>query len=223
MLHFYNIFAKNQFDYASPSHFSYGRWVSYFNQINEILKLGSKGDSILEIGPGAKVTYDVLTRFGFKITTVDIDEDNNPDISCDIRNLTIEDGSFDIIACFEILEHIPYSDFMPTLTKLYNISRKHCIISLPTFGFEFALTLKFPPIPKLPVFRPFGRNLTFSTILCLPIPIKKKPEPFHQWEIGRFRYPLRRIKRDIVKSGFTISQHFYVPEHPWFTFFVLKK
>jgi len=223
MIHFSNPFSKNQFEYAEPVRFSYGRWISYFNQVNEILKLGSKGTKLLEIGPGANVTHDVLIRFGFDLTTVDVNEENKPNIVSDVRELPFEDETFDIILCCEVLEHIPYEDFVKALEMFYKITKNTVIISLPTFGFEWVITVKFPKIPKVPAFRPFGRNLTISAIVSIPFKMDKKPPPHHQWEIGRKGYPLRRIKSDIRSVGFRIIKFFYVPEHPWFTFFVLSK
>jgi len=223
MIHFYNPFSKNQYEYASPDHFSFGRWSSYFNQVNEILKLGKPGNKILEVGPGAMVAHDVLKRFGFHTTTVDIDQTYHPDILSDVRELDLPPNSYDIIACFEILEHIPYDDFKQVMAKFHKITKKYCIISLPTFGLQLVLTLKLPKIPKIPSFNLFGKNFTLSCLLSLPIPLKKKPLPYHQWEIGRPGYPLRRIKADFIKNNFNLVKFFYVPEHPWFTFFILEK
>ena len=223
MIRFYNPFSKNQYEYAEPDYLSFGRWVSYFNQVNETLKLKTHIKRVLEIGAGGMITYDLLKRHGLNIIAVDINSELSPDILADLRYLPFENECFDLILCFEVLEHVPYNDLIKCLKGFYRITRKFCILSLPTFGFEFVLTIKFPKLPKVPAFQPFGKNMTLSAIVSPPIHAKRMPMPFHQWEIGRKGFPLRRIKEDIKASGFNIIKNFNAPENPYFTFFVLSK
>jgi len=223
MIRFYNPFSRNQYEYAEPDHLSFGRWVSYFNQINETLKLRATIKRVLEIGCGTKITSEVLNNYHIDITTVDIDHELKPDLIADVRYLPFSNGAFDLILCFEALEHVPYNDFLNSLKGFYRITRKFSIISLPTFGFEFVLSIKFPKIPKVPAFKPFGKNMTFSAVVSPPIHAKRMPMSFHQWEIGRKGFPLKRIKEDIRANGFKIIKNFNAPEHPYFTFFVLSK
>jgi len=75
--------------------------------INRVAKeYGNVGDRLLEIGPQDR--SEVKSAFNMcKIETLDLVPDYNPDIVGDItkHNLHIEDSTYDIITCLEILEH----------------------------------------------------------------------------------------------------------------------
>lgn len=117
-----------------PSHYGYNydskeRFCSYWHQIQEILLLNLK--EVLEIGIGSGFASEYLKKRGFKITTLDIDEKLKPNIAGSILKIPFRNTSFDVVACYEILEHIPYENFNRALSEIFRISKSFAILSLP--------------------------------------------------------------------------------------------
>jgi SAM-dependent methyltransferase len=55
-------------------------------------------------------------------------------ISCvtgDVRRLAFADGSFDLVICAEVLEHIPASDLETACGELVRVTRRHLLIGVP--------------------------------------------------------------------------------------------
>lgn len=50
---------------------------------------------------------DYLRARGVKLTTVDIDGRLKPDVVANLTDLPFEASSFDVVACYEVLEHLP--------------------------------------------------------------------------------------------------------------------
>jgi len=98
------------------------RWLSYYYQFNEIMNLeGVK--NVLEIGVGSGITANMLKNNEVEVTAMDIIPDLNPDLVGDIRNIDFKENSFDLIAAFEILEHLPYEDFSVSLKSTYKLNQ----------------------------------------------------------------------------------------------------
>jgi len=85
------------------------------------------------------------------------------------------------------------------------------VISLPHFGPAVKFLFKIPFLPEIKI------------LFKIPYPKKHVFKGEHYWEIGKYDYPLRRIKNDIKKSGFIIKNDYIVFENPLHHFFVLKK
>jgi len=196
--------------YYNQAYDSKDRFISYWHQINEITKL--KPASILEIGIGNSFLLNYLKQRGHPVTSVDIDTRLNPDVASSIINLPFCDESFDVTACFELLEHLPYSHFLPALKELHRVSKRNLILSLPDLSPIYPIHLFVPKIGELKILVP----------LCM----KPRTEFFdaqHYWEIGRPNYEFKRIIGDIIKVSFRIERTFRVFEMPQHRFFVLKK
>ena len=84
----------HQYDYLS-------RWVSYWHQIDEVLKMDPK--NVLEIGIGNKTVTDYLKKQGVAVTTLDINPKLKPDIVGSVLKIPVADGFFDVILCAEVL------------------------------------------------------------------------------------------------------------------------
>ncbi|MDD4123227.1 MAG: methyltransferase domain-containing protein [Candidatus Pacebacteria bacterium] len=118
------------------------RFISYFHQIDLIRKY--KPNSVLEIGIGSKIVSQHIENINIKVTTCDIDKNLSPDIVTDVRDLNLQDNSFDMVCACEILEHIPFADFEKTIQKLKNISKEYILISLPYPSIAFDFVIKIP-------------------------------------------------------------------------------
>jgi len=137
------------------------RWISYWHQIQEVLKFNP--DSVLEVGVGNKTVSNYLENRGIDVTTTDIDPELEPDVVCDVRNLSdkFDGNSFDVVLCAEVLEHIPFEDFRGALDEIRRVTKGGVVLTLPNWGIPFDLRLKIP-------------KTSLSITLRLPFPVNHK-------------------------------------------------
>ena len=195
------IYKFSKYDYKD-------RWISYWHQIDEVLKFEPK--TVLEIGIGNKTVTDYLKKQGIEVKTLDISKDFNPDFIANVIKMPLKDNSFDVILCAEILEHLPFDSFEKALLELKRVSRKYIVLSLPHFG---------PPIKfsfKIPFFKEI--KIAFK----IPYPKKHKFHGEHYWEIGKKDYPSSRIRK-IIKKHFKIKKEFIPFENQYHHFYILEK
>lgn len=197
--------------YFNPDYLHLGRMAAYSYQFSEIVKLKPK--SILEIGIGNGLVSFLLKKAGFSVTTLDFDPSLKPDITASVTNIPCPNNSFDIVACFEVLEHLPYEDFSKALTEIYRVLGEYAILSMPDCNRSYRFAIQ---IPKLGEFR---------KLMKLPR-VKPPKHTFggeHHWEIGKDGYPLSRIISDIKRVGFGVEKTFRLFENPYHRFFKLKR
>lgn len=184
------------------------RWSSYYYQLREIME--QKTMSVLEVGIGDHVVGNYLKGCGIAYTSVDSAEDLSPDVVADITKLPFENGAFDAVCAFEVLEHIPFEDFGMALAELARVSKKHILISLPHFGPAVKFLLKLPLLPEIR----FAFKIHF--------PRRHESNSQHHWEIGERCYPLTRIRTMLLKH-FVIRKEFVPFGNQYHHFFVLEK
>lgn len=191
-----------QLSYDSPD-----RFLSYWYQINEICSL--KPNEILEIGIGNGFVAKYIKERLINITTMDIKEDLHPDICASVLDIPLESDSFDVVACCEVLEHLPYSDFLVALAQIRRVTRQYAIISLPDARkfFTFRIGVHRGKI--------FEKNFDVWRIA--------KPNKYHQWEVNQPGYPNKRISADIEKAGFRVIKNFRTYRGMPHRYFVLEK
>lgn len=190
------------------------RFVSYFYQVDTIRKLKIK--NILEIGIGNKTLTAYLQNHGYTVTTCDFDASLKPDYVADIRRLPFKKPQFEGVIAFEILEHIPFTDFALSLQQLHQVTTKYVVISLPYSGIYLELLLRFPFIAKI-IKKPFMR-----LFLSVPFFSRSFLGPEHYWELGRRGYSRRKV-RTMMRTYFKIRDEFRPPLSPHHCFFVLEK
>lgn len=197
--------------YFNSSYDSKERFISYWHQINEIIKFNPK--KILEIGIGNGFVSSYLKERDLNVVTLDIDAKLMPDVVGSVLNMPFSDNSFDLIACFEVLEHLPYSSFPTAIKELFRVSKYHVIISLPDTSRAYRFNLQIPRIGEI-------RKL-------IPLPRIRRPKHYfngeHYWEIGKADYTLEKIISDIRGGGFKIEYMFRVFENPYHRFIKLVK
>jgi len=202
---------KESAHYFDASYDTKERFISYWHQINEIIAL--KCEKILEIGVGSGFVSKYLKERGVDIVTLDVDERLKPDYTGSVLNMPFPDDSFDIVACYEVLEHLPYESVPRAFSEISRVSKQYAIFSLPDANKCYRLYLK---IPKLVEFKKL-----------IPIPNIRKPihkfDGQHYWEIGKAGYPLARIVKDAQIHGLLLIKTYRVYEWPYHRFFVLKK
>ncbi len=199
--------SKENFELKSYDHKH--RWMSYWYQIREVFKLGS--GKMLEIGVGNKFLYDYLKKAGKDIVSVDINPERRPDFVGSVTNLPFPDNSFDVVLCFQVLEHLPFEDFEKALKEMRRVSKKNVLLSLPHWGWTFYSILKAPLIKEMKM---------FFKISGLS---RHEFDGEHYWEIGRRGYSLSKIRSALKNCGFKISNQYINPDSPFHHFFILEK
>lgn len=199
-----------------PEHYQKGydtkeRFVSYWHQINEILKLKPK--KLLEVGIGTGFLSEFMRSTGVDVTTLDFKSKLKPDCVGSVLNIPFPNKRFDVVCCFQVLEHLPYVLFRQAVSEIFRVSSTNAVLSLPDSSLACQFYIK---VPKL------------IGIKCLiPIPrFKTKEHRYdgqHYWEIGKKEAPLQRVINDLGRSGFKLELTYRVFEHPYYRFFILKK
>lgn len=187
------------------------RFCSYWHQINEIVSLKPK--KVLEIGIGSGFVTRYLRDKELNVTTLDIAHRLRPDVAGAVLAIPFNSGSFDVVVCCEVLEHLPYSEFSKALKEIHRVSRKHVVLSLPDVTTVYRINIELPrirPIKKL-IVHPFHRLAQHAF------------DGYHYWEIGEMGYPLKKVKIDIISLGFNVIKTYRVFESYYHRFFLLKK
>ncbi len=186
--------------YVYPS-----RWMSYWHQIVEVLRV--KPEHVLVVGVGDGIVVEILRNNISQVIALDIDPSLRPDVVASVQSTPFSDNAFDVVLCAEVLEHLPFDQFEICLRELHRIAKQFVILSLPHFGPSVKLDVKLPLLPELQ--------------FALKIPISKAHQfnGEHYWEIGKYSYPPRRIHRAI--SNFFIVQREFVPfENQYHHFYI---
>lgn len=183
------------------------RFISYFYQFDLIRQTGAK--NVLEVGIGNKTLANCLKSNGIDVTTCDFDKNLKPDKVGDIRNLPFRNDRFDAVVAFEVLEHMPFSDFKTSIKELWRVSRKYVIISIPYSSLFFEAIFNSP---------------RFLRRIYLHIPyffLKPQRSIHHYWEMGRKGYSTSKIRKMLksrfriikeVKPYMNVSHHFFMLE-----------
>lgn len=199
----------NKTNYISPDYDDEKRWASYWHQIKDILDFNPK--NVLIIGNGNGLVAEYFKLAGIKVVILDTDKTLNPDIVASVSKMPLKESEFDAVLCAEVLEHLPFENFIGALSEIQRVSMKGAVISLPHFGPAIKFLLKLPLLSEI----------KFMT--KIPYPINHKFKREHYWEIGKKSYYLNRIKKEIIKSGLILEKDYIVFENPQHHFFVLKK
>ncbi len=175
--------------------------------------------SVLEVGvgPGVKAGMVGATFPGCAYVGVDVDATLAPDVRADVRALPFDDGRFDAAFCCQVLEHIPYEDFLAGLGELKRVTRGRVVISLPDVR-PFLYLRARPPASRR--FLPW----LWRGVSLPAWPLRKhsfEAHGQHYWEIGKRGYPLRRIVGDIRSLGWAGVRNFRMIERHYWHFFIL--
>ena len=170
---------------------------------------------------------------GYDTSTTDIDPDYAPDYLGDIRELEIP-KKFDLVASFEMLQHLPFEDVGPLIQKLADLSEKYVFLSVPSrvhyFRFGIALPAFLTP-------RRLGMSWLYgwrSKLVTWEWPRRSYPPPEtwanrkdywkpHYWEAGRKQYPKKRVLGVVESAGLKIVWARHNPDHPHHFFVMAKK
>ncbi len=196
--------------YEFKRYMSKERWCSVWNQLEEIRTLQPK--SVLEIGPGPGLFKLIAAMIGIKIETLDFDPALVPDHVGSATDLPFDDGTYDVVCAFQMLEHLPYDASQRAFTEMVRVSRRNIVISLPDARPVWRYRIQ---IPK------FGVH-----DFLVPRPqINPPPHEFdgeHYWEINKRGYLLSRVIADFTKSARLVNTY-RPPENPSQRFFIFER
>lgn len=205
----------------SPQFYDHkARWIHYFHQIrfvaDELRHRGgnAKNFSVLEVGPSHGLVNSYLKKFGVNAKTLDIKPEYTPDFLGSIFAMPIPDNSFDMVIACEVLEHYPFADFQKGLAELRRVSKKSVLFSCPD-----ARRILFAASIKTPFFKEMKCALRIPTFQTHTA----KHEGDHHWEIGKRGYPPSRIRREIIRAGFSVREERVPIDTPKNHYFLLKK
>lgn len=203
---------------VEKEHYEFGkymnkkRWASIWHQVDEVMRL--KPDNILEIGPGLGIFKAIGVASGLSITTFDIDPNLNPDYVGSVFEMPFDEGSFDVLCAFQMLEHLPYEESKRAFFEFIRVARSNIVISLPIADNGWPISIPFPKIRQLKINIPHPR----------PWKVLHKFDGEHYWEINRKGYDLKKVTNDLISQGnIKLLKTYYVHENPYHQFFVFGK
>ncbi len=187
-----------------------GRFKSYWHQINEIVDSIAGEEQILEIGPGSRFLSNYLVKLGVSIKTLDIEKGLQPDYIGSVSDIPLPDKSFDIVVCFQVLEHLPFELFFQSLNEIARVARRRVIFSVPDVRSVLQIEFSFISGDKRR-----NKMLSFSGLTSA----SSKAPDYHLCEIGRQGYPLAKILRSFPPE-LQIRNSYRVPGNPYHHMFV---
>jgi SAM-dependent methyltransferase len=201
----------NSIHYEFKKYVHKRRWASIWHQLDEVIKLHPS--RVLEIGPGPGLFKGAATALGLNVETLDIDPDLKPDHLASVFQMPFDDGDYNVVCAFQMLEHLPYDQSLTAFAEMCRVAKSHVVISLPdaSRGWPQIITL-----PKLGMIR-----------FTIPRPILIKPEHKfdgeHYWEINKVGYPLKKIVSNFVDAGnMKLVKTYRVTENTYHRFFIFE-
>lgn len=198
--------------YNTHSYDSLQRFTSYYTQKELVFRVTKDmvQPKVLEIGKGNGFLYEYLKRNSVVTKAMDIDQRLQPEYLGDIARIDeIVKEKFDVIACFEILEHIKYEDLDNILQRISNLDPKYFLVSVPQSRMFFSFWFSMNKIGIL------------QKYLNIPFPIKHIFNGEHYWELGKKGYPVRSF-RQLLSKNFDLVDEIVNPLDPYHRFFLLK-
>ncbi|MBZ0319431.1 MAG: class I SAM-dependent methyltransferase [Anaerolineae bacterium] len=197
--------------YLSSRYLVPERLTSIYYQL--LLCEESEGRSFLEIGTGNKILFHLLKQAGKTIYAADIDLDIRPDVIADLAHLPFAARTFDVVMCFQVLEHMPFIHLRRNLESLGIIAKKQVIISLPDACVPLH-KLRGKKRFKGIIYQLFHFPRTWNYSL-------KRMSSEHFWEIGYDNVFPEDVSNIGRVAGLQLVKHFrnpYLISHHFFVF-----
>lgn len=197
-------------DYFNPAYNSPGRFAGYACQINEILALHPQ--RILEVGIGNGIVSYFLRQAGLSVTTFDYDAHLEPDIVGSVTAIGLPDASYDVVACFQVLEHLPYDLLLTVLKEIRRVTSGYAVLSLPDVRPYVQCSFHLPIIGNHSLFLELPRRFS-----------RRTKNPQHYWEINARGYDLPKVMSTIRQAGFSLVKTYRLQMYSHHRMFVLQK
>jgi len=196
--------------YAFTAYENPERFTSYYHQVRAALQLAP--DTLMEVGVGSKAFAALMLAQGVRVITVDIDPELRPSLCGSVLELPLADGSVDVAAAFQVLEHLPFEHLGTAMAELTRVSRKGVVISLPEFG-NIGIVASIP----------FVRKLRFASRALAGWYPRHRFDGEHHWEINKRGYRLGEVITVLTHADVTLVDTWLNPYNPYHRFFVLEK
>lgn len=189
------------------------RWMSYYYQVYETLKI--KGKDILVIGCGDNIVCDILKNQGKNVYTLDFDCKLKPTICGSVIEIDkLINKKYDAILCCQVLEHIPFEKFESIIKKMSKFYKEKIILSLPSRNLAITLKIRFPQFGEkaflIPIHRFWEKNYS----------IKKEGFGEHYWELNTRITKVKNVEK-IISKYFKIEKKYTVVENSYHVFYIL--
>lgn len=202
-------------------------------QLSSVTELGESVSSILEVGPGSGYFAMITKSLGYDVKTADIKDRTTPDYLGDFRTTDISQR-FDLVAAFEMLQHLPYDELPTTVAKLAELSNRYVLISLPARIHHFGVSLELPGLiaPRRLALgwlrgpHKISLNWEWPRVKDPSRPESDSREDYwkpHYWEVARKSFPKSRVLRDIEAAGLNILWSRYNPQYHHHLFVLAEK
>jgi|GEM_PF-1116458 len=121
--------------------YSWNRLGSYFQKTAKHIVNKFSPSSVLDVGCAKGFLVKALVELGVDAYGVDPSEYAFNEVPADIKGRTVigaaqqlhdEDNSFDLVTCFDVLEHIPEKDVPQVLSEMLRVSKQWLIIRVAT-------------------------------------------------------------------------------------------
>lgn len=176
----------------------------------QILQLRSfRPRRVLEIGIGNGFVSTFLRQAGVEVVTADINPALGADICAPLADLPLHLAGerFDVVACCEVLEHIPFEQFGAHLDVLRSLA-PNAFISLPGH------------FPWLGLSGRLGVHNRFVDVcLGLRIPCRRRLTDGHYWEIGSQWQTRRSALVAQMRQRYAAVESGVFPMHRYHYFF----
>lgn len=193
------------------------RWIHYYNQIRAVAgrvrnSPDKRGFKVLEVGPSHGQVTSYLRKFGVDVTTIDNKKEYSPNILGDVLKMPFKDDNFDMVLVCEVLEHLPYEQFLQALVEIKRVVKLAVFLSLPDSRKTLlSFSLKVPFLKE--------KKFILKVHAAQTIPSVSD----HKFEIGMKDFPLKKILKDIENVGFKCIEHTVSVDTPKNHYFLLSK
>lgn len=182
-------------------------------QVDTVRRLSPS--TVLEVGLGNGFVAHVLRQCGYNVVTFDINVALEPDVvgSVDQMEPHFREGSFDLVLCAEVLEHLPLATLPVALSQLARVTRKWAVITLPTCRqprFAMAGNLR---VPILGVF----------DIRLGALARRKAIAREHHWELESQSESRVVSIVSLMEIHFVVESYGAVTHNPYHCVFTLRK
>jgi len=152
----------------------------------------------------------------YNYESMDINAELKPNHIGSVLDMPFSDKKYDIVVCFQVLEHLPYENFEKALSELFRVAKRSVIISLPNA--RKILPLNIPKICKMKLVNwPFSRTKKHNL----------NNRSGHYWEINKKGYAINKIKEKIMetcrKYDYKLEKDYRVWENPYHHFFIFRR
>ncbi len=122
----------------------YPVYVAKMQYIAGFLSKIPKNTRILDAGCGEGVLVEEYRHAGYDIRGLDQNYASEYVVKGDIKNIPFDDGTFDLVLCLDVLEHLHYDDQFRALVEIHRILKTNgtLLLAIPNLA-HFASRISF--------------------------------------------------------------------------------